>query len=377
MSTVSCGTSYFIDPAGSCDDNLPESVKTCNGCYAQSVNELNNIWSNRVIDPDNPPRILNCRRVMHNIIYDEQNDYDPNEYTTVNKYFNYLMDVKFDKQFGCRLSSVENDANCVAFRNNMLDYCNNDIAINSVPGGCDNYLCQIACPSVSYDSLGVDQSLANWCGCYVSPPEETATAITNGTQNAVYLEPDTGTIVHGPVGSFPCFPMCHTISGVGLYDPTNGRKYACRRNVCVIDDVRIASVESTLGSVNIQQICPFCTIDSGTSCTCIISSPDLTTSFDELGIETNFSQYCGDNSVCYSLDDTTGQLTNVTCSNFTSSDKSVDIVAAAPWVLLIIVIVLVIVIVIVLLFSRGRKTKVEKVTIENGHVNVSEISPNV
>lgn len=336
------------------DPNRSDAEKECAGCNASSVQDLTRIWTSDS---------LGCQYTLSQLLYPDGVNYSDENLSQVNADMLYLLQNQYRAQFGCTFDDTETDDDCKKFRDIMLGVCSNSKGGPPVPGICDNFLCYQLCPGVDYDSLGEDTTSANWCGCYVSPPDNVAAAITQQTQQAVVVNCVSDVTQSSDVGAFPCFPMCHRIATIGLFDPDNGCPYACNSNICVIDDVTIQAAESRVGSVNINQICPGCTLNVNETCECIISSENMTESFEQLGIDSQFNQYCGSNSVCYAINDA-GQLDLVPCSNFVAGGP-VDIFNIIPWVLVVVLIVFVLVIIAIMFFSRG-KPKVTKVTVPAG-----------
>lgn len=80
-----------------------------------------------------------------------------------------------------------------------------------------------------------------------------------------------------------CEPRCHRAGVVQSSEP-------CPSNICVISNVNTAG--DLKGKVNILNICPDCGPEK--LCTCILEVPAY-----QLGLGTQFYQYCGENAVCY------------------------------------------------------------------------------
>lgn len=362
MSEVVCTSGPALKTDQVCTNARTPEEQTCSGCGLNSVSELYDTWTDSS---------LNCQRVFHDVLYDEQNNYLPDELSHLNENMLHLMIDKYKTQFGCSFTLDENDAECIRFRNVMLGVCQSRNPLEAVPGICDNFLCNFECPQHTYDDFGTDPSILDWCGCYIPPSDEVAQAITKNVAGAVSTDcdPDTPT---NKVGAFPCFPLCHNLTTIQLYDNTDGCKFQCDSNVCVIDDTTIEAINSEFGTVTIEQVCPFCATGVST-CECIVASPDISGTLDDLDIQTDFNQYCGQNSVCYVIDDT-GNLTPVQCSQFVTDPDQLNFTTVLPWVFLIVVVIFVVVIFIALLTSRGN-TSYKKVETKDGKTKVSDYDP--
>lgn len=235
-----------------------------------------------------------------------------------------------------------------AFQNVLLNVCK---STTSVPGACDHYLCNVLCPRYTYDEISHTPSIANWCGAYIPPPPSETSIYYQQLNPAAVVPPNNPG--DPDVGVIPCFPL-YKATTVQLFQPSTGQPYFCNNNVCVIDDVLIESDQASGTNVQYTQVCPGCTNDPDTICTCIISSSDLTGTINDMGISTTFNQYCGTNSVCYEAD-ATGNLTPVQCGNFTSNTNVQAFSSAIPWIVTAIVIFIVIVVILVLIATRSQK----------------------
>lgn len=237
------------------------------------------------------------------------------------------------------------------FQNVLLNVCRSN---TSIPGACDHYLCNVLCPQYTYDEISNTPSIANWCGAYIPPPpDQTDIYYQQLSPGAVvpYNSPDNPG--DPDVGLIPCFPL-YKATTVQLFQPSSGIPYYCNNNVCVIDDVLIQSDQAGGTNVQYTQVCPGCSNDPDTVCTCIISSSDLTGTIDDMGISTTFNQYCGTNSTCYEAD-ATGNLTLVQCGDFTSGTNVPAFSSAIPWIVTAIVIFIVIIAILVLIATRSQK----------------------
>lgn len=219
--------------------------------------------------------------------------YNPDKLSQIQDDFYVLLNLAF----GDDLSGFNNTSN-TELQEKLLKAC------RDVPGACDAYLCNKLCKSFTYDFLSENPAVTDWCGCYIQP-DNADVLMSNITPQQV--TPD------DKKGANPCYPLCHRVGNIPLFSSETGVKYSCNSNVCVIDNVTVNSVNSTLGDVNITQICPACSPDQ--LCECIISSNDLPETFEELGLTSNFTSYCGSNGQCYVLEGD-GNLTPVNCNDY-------------------------------------------------------------
>ena len=187
------------------------------------------------------------------------------------------------------------------FREVLHQFCNNP-GIN--PGVCQNYLQYKMCPGLSYNDMTSEES--DWCGCVTLP--------SLADQE-----------LYGP--NVACYPLCHLTDTIQLVDE-NLLPIQCNNQVCVIDDVSINVVDSKVGTVSINSICPGCT----GNCNCIINDVNVT------GVDLNINQYCGPNTNCYVTRN--GVVTQIPCGPGVRFNRL--------WLILLIVIIMIISVVIVL-----------------------------
>lgn len=334
--------------------------RLCSGCGANTIDDLVATWSDKKLD---------CHGVFSNILYGPE--YQPANLRQVNADFYYLMKTQAMDKFGCKFDGTDDNKSCQDFNNMMLKLCRDNDQSRPVPGICDNFLCHSFCPNIDYSELSSSSEKLNWCGCYTLPEDDVSTSLNQNLRNAVTTVCDTSSPT-SEVNAVPCYPLCHQISTVQLYQASLGCRYQCNSNICVIDDVTINAFESKVGGVSLTQICPDCSLGGGI-CECIISSDDMSSAFDDLVIESSFNQYCGSNSVCYSVDDT-GNLSPVDCDSFVQSINVTPMSTIIPITLIVILLIAVIIIIIVLYFSRGKTTST--VIRETDKINVNDTNNN-
>lgn len=234
----------------------------------------------------------------------------------------------------------------------------------NTPGVCQAYLAgdTSICKTKTYDQMSTDFNFVNWCSCFI-PPDSQSKQVYDSPVNAVITScspnPTTITYQGENIGNVPCYPLCHQVESIQLYQPDSGCKYECNSDVCIISDVSINQKDATgnTGTVRFTQVCPGCTIHN--ECVCIISSSDLQDSMKELGIRSSFNQYCGYNANCYVIDET-GNLQSVPCGDYLANAALDAFKIAIPWIFIGLAIFTIIVFMVV--FFATRKANVSQAT---------------
>lgn len=298
-----------------------------------TVGELTSFWN---------ANFQTCLEMYTAVLYsniDGTYAYNPDNLPRLQNDFYILLNLAF----GDNLENFNYTAN-TDLQRNLLNAC------EQIPGACDAYLSKHMCGKFTYNQLMENPSAVNWCGCYI-PPDNSATLTS--TISCDQVTPN------GNRGIYPCYPLCHRIDTVPLFDPESGSKYACNNNVCVLDNITFNIINSTVGNVNINQVCPSCSPNE--LCECIISSNDLPSTFDELGISTSFTQYCS-SGVCYVLEPD-GTLKDVECTDYLGSTTGEN---GWVWIIVVVCIAIFIIIIVGAVFFAIRsdhKTMIEEVTI--------------
>lgn len=237
--------------------------------------------------------------------------------------FNYMFAVYFgpsteDGKGGHRITSP-NTEGYSSFTNVLLEAISNNptYRLGGVAQCVANVMCS-SCNSSQITSSIYKDSLLKLCGCQVSSvPDD----IDNVPEE--------------------CDPMCTPETVAKRRDYTTGEVEECTNNVCVINDVTIDVSTSTNGSINIYQMCPQC--DNG-QCTCIIDESII--ELVSLNDEATFTQYCGDDSICLTIDNTTGITTVVDCNTNYNSGDSTDSTESNTWFWILAIIIVIFVIII-------------------------------
>jgi len=182
-------------------------------------------------------------------------------------------------------------------------------------GGICNTVQTEMCTSCNREDIIKFLPITKFCGCFV-PPDQLS--INNG------VSPE-------------CDPLCS--QGKSIKKANRGIITQCDQSVCIINNISISSVKSSVDKVSFNQICPQCK----NGCRCIIDSSIL--DIDKIiGItdEITFNQYCGPNSVCLIVDNKTGESKQTPCSTslnkvkFNTYKFSISIII---WIIVILIIV--------------------------------------
>jgi hypothetical protein len=224
---------------------------------------------------------------------------------------------------GCTpVDTIANPLNAtgLAFAQNVVSgvfakYASNGFAIGSLPGTpgynpfqdflysyvCCPYpfLCQQplsnVCNVFTTQRLIFDPPAANWCGCFL-PAGEYQTYVDDYQINKA------------------CTPMCNRNTNI-VNTLANGTPISCNQNVCLIDNVTIDLIQSTVvGPVTIGQFCQGCE-GSMTSCSCIIQNDSFEGANDQIGGGVNLTTTCT-GSVCTRTNPVAGaspSVLNVDC----------------------------------------------------------------
>lgn len=310
----------FLDPTS--------TLYKCSGCDFDptQIQQFDSFWKD------------NCPNVINTVIFtDPSGDrkYNISGLNGSQWFMNNLLETYFDN---FDLTTPDKDGYST-FQETLAESCNNQ---GVTPGICQNYLCENLCNAKTYSEISNNKSNVQWCGCFTYPPDQVN--------------------IYGD--NISCYPLCHLNSTIQEFKQDTGEPKTCSGTVCVIDDVTIniqgGDVE---GGINFNNICPSCPVVDNTNnidpsddprCTCIISGVDITGTIDSVNLGSNFKNACGDNSTCYSVDQSTGEYSPVACSDVLPTTDSTS-AAALPIVLIIVVVIIVVIVVLVFITSRLDK----------------------
>lgn len=338
MSTTTSCLQYFDTSQVCTDPDRTDNEKYCSGCDS-SVYEGNN-WEDH-----------KCKATFSNILFSQGTGiYDSNNIFRLQEDVNHLYEQWL--ALGNTLTEP-NAAGYSTFQSKLLNLCTDS---TSTPGVCDNFLCNQVCPSVEYSDLST--FLGSWCGCYTPPPE---------AQRSIYEQniPSTAVEPNSDRGLAPCYPTCHQLDTVQLYDLSTGEPYTCSNNVCVLDQVVVDSDDPV--NVNLTTICSQC-LGGDSACSCIVSS-DQEDLINTVGGQLEFNTICGANSVCYIINDDQ-TTTAVNCDELVNSPEAITGGSVALWILIVILIAVAIISIIWMIVSMYKmpKQKNMKVQAQNSHI---------
>jgi hypothetical protein len=301
--------------------------------------EINNFWSKNGIG---------CKDKFGSIIFEGPGikKFNPDNYRRVQQDMTYLLNTSFG---GNAINFSPTTS--AGLQDNLFFACKDDF---NLLGACEPYINSVlSMVYPDYGTMAKNTQLSNWQGCYIPPTNETTLYSSFGD--------DVLTLPDGDRGNAPCWPMCHRVSTIQLFKPTDGEKYSCNNNVCVIDNVVIDENNSSVGKVSINQICTQC--NPNELCECIISSNNMQESFDELGLSSNYTSFCGDTGICYELD-TSGALIPTDCTSYLGSGGGQAFSSAIPWIVFLIVVVIFLIFIGVFL-SLSKQTYVKETPTSN------------
>lgn len=173
-------------------------------------------------------------------------------------------------KYGYKIGSPPNSSTFSPVEYTLYSVCKN------VPGLCSSILPSL-CSSYSGEDLLRVPSLANWCGCYLRD-EEYARYV-----NLYHVTKE-------------CTPYCSRSESIPLSTPSATEISPCQQNVCILDDVSIELVNSTItNGIRFTQICGNC--GERGRCSCISTDTNLAIVGSRVeGID--FLQECGESSKC-------------------------------------------------------------------------------
>ena len=221
---------------------------------------------------------------------------------------------------------------------------------NTIPGLCENYL-HSYCSGLTREDISEEPQLLEWCGCYAPPFD------ISGVPNV----------------AAPCDVLCDSIGTIRLPFErpikSNNRTLetldfaSCQETVCIISGVTINAANTSLTTVNFNQLCSSCDkADSNVSdvtCKCIIEGD----AFGKLVDPPSFNQVCGKDSIC--IQEINGERKVVPCKSEGGGHPVKHIKTTIPvwfWWVLGIFVISCIVIVLSLSYGRRKKVAVREVT---------------
>lgn len=166
------------------------------------------------------------------------------------------------------IPGVNSDIDKLSFQHLLVDLCN----YSDNGRFCRKPLIELCSNYTRNDTL--NSNIKQMCGCYL---------------------PD---INYSDDQVRSCDTLCSNSSTIQYYSnseqiiPTQ-----CITNACIIDNITIESINSNVGDITFNQICPFCR--GAANCQCIINDVNIITRNSSIGTVT-ISQNCGSSSKCLS-----------------------------------------------------------------------------
>lgn len=158
---------------------------------------------------------------------------------------------------------------------------NPEVCANGLKGICSQY---------TSETLTLNPTLSNWCGCYLDDTEYNQYA----EQYSINKE---------------CTPMCNRSSVIPLVDGT-GAPIECTQGVCLIDDITINLIDSQAANgVSFTNFCNNCT--STSRCNCTISNTTIDVVNTKVGGSVVINNGCNQ-TLC--IEKTKNGQTTVPCS---------------------------------------------------------------
>lgn len=263
---------------------------------------------------------IDCSRIFYNKMYPSTSglvEFDPEGYQEVENDMNYLLSKYFNTTSDGHPLVIPGQNGYSQLQDLLINTCNG--ANNTGTNGVCNKALPELCTNCSREEISNNTNLLKLCGCY-SPDLDPTTY------------PDVTKI---------CDPLCSQYQVSRFRDPETGVVAQCDSNICVINNVSISASKSSTGEVNFVQSCPNC--NTFEPCKCIVDVT-ISSSYEQLGLDSqNFYQYCGQNSVCIVIDNTTGTSKEVPCQENLTQIEPTEYkynITIQTWIILLILIIL-------------------------------------
>lgn len=290
-------------------------------------------WKNTWSGPlSNDSLNRNCVQVFKDNIYSLNGNaiFDPEVFSRVQSEFNLMLSKYFNNTITGHNITLPGEIGYDSFQHTLTQAC------HDLPGVCSlaqNNLCN----GCTRSAISNNPDLIQLCGCF-SPN----------------LDPNIYT------RNIPkqCDPLCSNSFAAKDADPNTGSVASCTDTVCVIDNVSITTTKSTVGNINISQVCQGCNTTTG--CTCVIDTSVANLS-SSLGLDNPnlFQNYCPSaNSTCIVIDDTKQTSTVVSCgSKFSGTIKPVydSSIPVIIYIIIAIIIVIVLLALAAYIYAASQK----------------------
>lgn len=274
--------------------------------------------------------------------------YNPSGYTTSTSMFNTFFNSYVNR------FTITDDITSTSY-NELQEKIIGTCLDSRVPGVCMSAMTDYCSNLSRQDAIG-SSSLSSLCGCYV-PQDPTYAPYILGTPQCLTgatgcqaCTAQSSTCVPQP----QCDPLCTRAGTSKKSNPQTGDLIDCPQNVCVLSDVVINSLNSTIpGGVNFNSFCTGCNVGSTLGCRCIVGGSNISNTAASVGIGSQFNQVCGPDSVCLQVDGTS--VTVVQCVISASAlDNGVTI---TPYYTAIIIVLVLAIVALILLAAHYFYTR--------------------
>jgi hypothetical protein len=313
------------------------------------------VWnSSNVPDHNGNPTGFTCLTYFENAQFNPSTKtFEERRNNNVRNDFTYMYSRLFLNRPIQEIITPTNLSVQLQLQNKLTNACSN------VVGGCQSVQ-EYMCRGCNRGEIASTDVLRGLCGCYPPPLDPSVYHLTT-------LE------------SFPeCDPLCVLNSADKILDHDTGKVRTCESQVCVIDNISLNAVNSTIGNPTLGQYCQGCSFGTGPPCKCIFDA-SVPAAAEILGISGpgKFEQSCP-GAICLEIDTKTNTSTVVECSTTTTSVPPIDIISIVPsWIWILVVIILIVGLFVILSVSYHRKNEVviyhDKPNVSSGLDTYAEI----
>jgi hypothetical protein len=231
-----------------------------------------------------------CTTLFNDIINTSPNNtynFNKEMYTRINETMDYMMSKYFNQTSGNNLV-LPGQSTWDEFQNTLVTSCRES------PGSCTTSRASL-CDGCDRAQIANNPDLLALCGC-VAP----------------LLDPT----IYRETVSRECDPLCSQQISSKIVDNNTGIVAKCNDTICVMDNISITATKSSVSGVQISQVCPGCTAETGCKCIVDVSVANMSQSLG-LDTPTTFQQYCPPEfSTCIVINSVEQTSTVVPCDNY-------------------------------------------------------------
>jgi hypothetical protein len=331
--------------------------RTCMGVDSKGVDVPFDTW----VAAWNGP--LSTGQTCQQLFNDEINSlngvtvFNPTSFSKVSSEFEYMLSKYFNNNSSNpHQISLPGTPGYNNFQTTLLQAC------HDIPGACNAASAKL-CKGCDRPSISNNADLIRLCGCY-----------------APTLDPK----IYTRAINVPCDPLCRQEISSKIRNVTSGSITGCNDSVCVIDNISITAVKSSVNSLSISQVCPGCgpgvqtttttttttgtggttaPIVAGAGCTCVIDASvlNLAASLGLNDANSQFQQYCpAASSTCIIIDSIKGTSTVIPCGSQFSGAAKPQFDSSIPTIVYIIIAIIVVIVLLALAayIYAGKTNKV-------------------